>query len=299
MEPRERFLEAEIERWRTKAADFEAAFCRGATKSAELTKQVAELTRERDRLLDAIKEHHGQKADDRCIEDDDRLYAAAGLPPCDRRVGCKLAMLKNCERFIDRRCEEGGWPSYVELERERDRLKKKSERFRQSADAWYQACSRAGKTNIELCEERDRLQEQLNAAQDELQERRSFIEDLTARLNEANIEAAEWKTQYESLTKTVSVDPAPEEKVRRTVPITDHGGNKYIRTINAAVGVGSVKVDVYAVLTAFGVTCPATQHALKKLLCAGLRGKASKAQDLFESIDAIHRAIEIAQDAEV
>jgi hypothetical protein len=62
------------------------------------------------------KEHHGQKADDRCIEDDDRLYAFFGLPPCDRRVGDKAAMLKNCERFVERRCEGGGWPSYAELE---------------------------------------------------------------------------------------------------------------------------------------------------------------------------------------
>jgi hypothetical protein len=31
-------------------------------------------------------------------------------------------MLANCARFIDRRCEGGGWPSYRELEAERDRL---------------------------------------------------------------------------------------------------------------------------------------------------------------------------------
>jgi len=77
---------------------------------------------ERDKLRAAIAEHHRQKADDRCIEDDDRLYASAGLPPCDRRVGDKAAMLRNCERFIDRRCEGGGWPTYAELEADRDRL---------------------------------------------------------------------------------------------------------------------------------------------------------------------------------
>ncbi len=71
---------------------------------------------ERDRLLVAIVEHHAQKADDRCIEDDDRLYAAAGLPPCDRRVGDKAAMLANCARFIERRCESGDWRSYADLE---------------------------------------------------------------------------------------------------------------------------------------------------------------------------------------
>ncbi len=67
-------------------------------------------------LLKAVHKHHDQKADDRCVEDDDKLYEAAGLPPCDRRVGDKAAMLKNCERFIDKRCEGGGWPSYKELE---------------------------------------------------------------------------------------------------------------------------------------------------------------------------------------
>lgn len=76
------------------------------------------LAAERDKLLAAISEHHAQKADDRCVLDDDRLYAAAGLPPCDRRVGSKEDMLKNCARFIDRRCESGGWKSYIELEAE-------------------------------------------------------------------------------------------------------------------------------------------------------------------------------------
>jgi hypothetical protein len=38
-------------------------------------------------------------------------------------VGDKVAMLANCERFINQRCEAGGWPSYVELEQERDKLR--------------------------------------------------------------------------------------------------------------------------------------------------------------------------------
>lgn len=91
--------------------------------------ECVSATKEAQALHAAIATHHAQKADDRCIEDDDRLYAAAGLPPCDRRVGDKAAMLRNCERFIDRRCEGGGWPTYAELESrlaaaalERDRL---------------------------------------------------------------------------------------------------------------------------------------------------------------------------------
>lgn len=78
--------------------------------------EVATLKYEIRQLLNAIKEHWEQKADDRCIEDDDKLYKAAGLPPCDRHVGDKTAMLINCARFISNRCEGGKWPSYVELE---------------------------------------------------------------------------------------------------------------------------------------------------------------------------------------
>jgi hypothetical protein len=65
----------------------------------------------------AIREHRGQKADDRCVEDDDRLYVALGDGiRCDRRVGDRAAMLRNCERFIANRCEGGHWPTYAQLE---------------------------------------------------------------------------------------------------------------------------------------------------------------------------------------
>lgn len=71
-----------------------------------------------DRLTNAIKTHRSQKADDRCIEDDDRLYEVLGDGiKCDRRVGSIPEMLHNCERFLKNRCEAGGWPTYVELEK--------------------------------------------------------------------------------------------------------------------------------------------------------------------------------------
>lgn len=57
-----------------------------------------------------------------------------------------------------------------------------------------------------------------------------------------------------------------------------------------------VMVDVYAVLEAFDVRCPAVQHAVKKLLCAGLRDKGSRIQDISESIDALYRAVEMERD---
>ncbi len=77
----------------------------------------------------------------------------------------------------------------------------------------------------------------------------------------------------------------------------EHTGNKYIRTIHARSPENSntIEVDVYSVLVAFNVICPATQHAIKKLLCCGVRGKGSATQDLTEARDAISRAIEIQQ----
>lgn len=74
------------------------------------------------RLRAAVKEHHGQKADDRCEADDIKLYAAFGLEPHDSRVGDKFEMAKNCLRFIDKRCTGGGWPTYRELEEQIERL---------------------------------------------------------------------------------------------------------------------------------------------------------------------------------
>jgi hypothetical protein len=67
-------------------------------------------------------------------------------------------------------------------------------------------------------------------------------------------------------------------------------GNKYHRQIVGLDG-QQCTVDVYAVLVAFNVTCPARQHAIKKLLCSGIRGKGSAKQDLMETVDAVERAI--------
>lgn len=80
-------------------------------------------------VLGMIKHVHDQHADDQCWMPDqnglNQLFAAAGLPPKDYRVGDKAVMLKNCERFVDHVCEDGGpWKSYAELEAERDDDKK-------------------------------------------------------------------------------------------------------------------------------------------------------------------------------
>lgn len=77
-------------------------------------------------------------------------------------------------------------------------------------------------------------------------------------------------------------------------PIQEHGGSKYLRKIRPADGKGEpILVDVYAVLEAFNVTCPALQHLLKKALCAGIRGKGSKVEDIEGILDAAWRAREL------
>jgi len=81
--------------------------------------------------------------------------------------------------------------------------------------------------------------------------------------------------------------------------VEEHEGSKYIRTIRSAIRElkpdqgRETSIDVYSVLEAFGVTCPARQHAIKKLLCAGIRGKGTELEDLVGALSAVNRAIEL------
>jgi hypothetical protein len=85
----------------------------------------AQLSEARQALADlaaAIRLHREQRSDDRCWEDDTRLYAALGDGNLgDNHVGDKDAMLANCRRFIENRCAGGKWPTYAELEADRDK----------------------------------------------------------------------------------------------------------------------------------------------------------------------------------
>ena len=81
------------------------------------------------------------------------------------------------------------------------------------------------------------------------------------------------------------------QPVKVNEPGFNESGSKYLRPVKAAI---NGHIDVYAVLLTFDVQCPARQHAIKKLLCSGLRGKGDALQDLKEARDAIDRAIQIA-----
>lgn len=85
-------------------------------------------------------------------------------------------------------------------------------------------------------------------------------------------------------------DSPADSTGRATVGNFNASGSKYLRAVPCSI---DGKVDVYAVLDAFAVTCPARQHAIKKLLCSGIRGKGDVLQDLQEAADAVERAIQM------
>lgn len=94
-----------------------------------------------DKLEAAIRQHRDQKADDRCWEDDQRLYEVLGEPfKVVNNVGDKVAMIKNCIRFIETRCVGGLWPTYVELEAQVNSLNKRAqlaeEKLETAQKAW-------------------------------------------------------------------------------------------------------------------------------------------------------------------
>lgn len=65
--------------------------------------------------------------------------------------------------------------------------------------------------------------------------------------------------------------------------------NKYEKRIK------NTTVDVYDVLVAYEVTCPAMQHAIKKCLMSGKRGYKNTKQDKREAIQSIERSIELGE----
>ena len=71
--------------------------------------------------------------------------------------------------------------------------------------------------------------------------------------------------------------------------------SKYNRIIIGFNGI-KTETDVYRVIKAFDVTCPALQHLIKKALCTGLRGHKDKRQDLLDIIESAQAALKIHDD---
>lgn len=56
-----------------------------------------------------------------------------------------------------------------------------------------------------------------------------------------------------------------------------------------------ITIDVYDVLKAFNVTCPALQHLIKKALAVDQRGHKDAAEDLRDILASAKRAIELSE----
>lgn len=60
-----------------------------------------------------------------------------------------------------------------------------------------------------------------------------------------------------------------------------------------------VIVDVYNVIDAFGITCPARAHAVKKVLATGERGHKDFETDVKETKESMDRAATLKRDREL
>ena len=58
------------------------------------------------------------------------------------------------------------------------------------------------------------------------------------------------------------------------------------------VTIGGIKADSYRIALAYGITHPAQQHALKKILRAG-RGTKTLVTDITEARDSLNRMLEM------
>lgn len=88
----------------------------------------------------------------------------------------------------------------------------------------------------------------------------------------------------------VTADPGltiSKENPHIVEKVEKFSGDKYKRGYRGQV------FDVYDIIEMWSVTCPALQHAVKKILVPGKRGKNDALADLKEARDALTRAIEL------
>lgn len=81
---------------------------------------------------------------------------------------------------------------------------------------------------------------------------------------------------------------AQRERVTNAAPVATDD-SKYNRPCKG------ITIDVYDVLKAFNVTCPALQHLIKKALAVGQRGHKDASEDLKDILASAKRAIELSE----
>lgn len=85
-------------------------------------------------------------------------------------------------------------------------------------------------------------------------------------------------------------DEGTSQIIARREPVaTNDMNSKYNRPCKG------ITIDVYDVLKAFNVTCPALQHLIKKALAVGQRGHKDASEDLKDILASAKRAIELSE----
>jgi len=102
-------------------------------------------------------------------------------------------------------------------------------------------------------------------------------------LNEFRDYYDEWKSE-----QWPDDDSPRNQAIHQNGNTAEHYPNKYQRQIKPGVW-----VDVYDVLDAFKVECPALQHLTKKALAAGSRGHKDTITDLKDIIASAERALQL------
>lgn len=104
----------------------------------------------------------------------------------------------------------------------------------------------------------------------------------------------EMNEAYRKLVETQAALPKPVPV--DTAPSNAKLYNHYFKELPA----GITHIDVYRVIQLFSVAAGPIDHAVKKLLCAGGRGRTTKntKQDLIEARDSICRALEMMEEDE-
>ena len=95
------------------------------------------------------------------------------------------------------------------------------------------------------------------------------------------------KRQYDELIEKAKLLISESYVLRESMSDITITESKYTKQIRG------VSVDVYDVLSAWGVSNPALQHLIEKALQCGQRGHKDKQQDLQDIIDSAIRAKEL------
>jgi hypothetical protein len=90
------YLSAGPRRWAERLAQW-------ATKDRNTADMIRKLITAYSHLIKGIRDHRDQHGDDRCWEDDAKLYALLGEGEADTALPPKAEFLASCERFYEQR----------------------------------------------------------------------------------------------------------------------------------------------------------------------------------------------------